>query len=342
MLSAKDKNFSEMMGGITMEKQKDLDLAEKTPSLADKLLAAQEKAAEARIVLDTLGVGAGGVSPQAQQPHVESVEGVNTKIIKDTLGMQKDALKSMADARKLTEESLAKADTAKNEALTQLYSHQLNTIREAEARAQAVIQQSQTTEPPKSPFDTYREIRGIVNELKEEMPKPGPAIAVSDEVQIKLKQMEFDFQRQLAQMQAENTRAQREWDIRFLEFKENREQRIIEYQDKKRFREDGLAGLQDLVGAIGSGIVKEQGAAQAPITAQAPGEEGVPIQTKITKFPCQFCQSPITVATGATHVVCPNEKCAAEFDIDLGEGNHAEPPPVASQMFGEETDESGH
>ena len=325
MVTQTDKDFLAKIPGRTMDGQRQADLAEKIPSLSDKLLAAQEKAAEAAITMKTFGIGASGEAWAAHPPP----ESIDTKIIKDTLGMQKDALKSMADARKLTEESLHRAETAKNEALAQLYSHQLNTIRDAEARAQAVIQQSQRTEPPKSPFETYREIRGIVNELKEEIPKPGPAIAVSDEVQIRLKQMEFDFQRQLVQMQADNTRSQREWDLRLLEFKENREQRQMEYQDKKRFREEGLAGLQDLVGAIGSGIVKEQGASNAPIAAQAPVEEEMPIQTKVVKFPCQFCQTPITIAPGQAHVICPNEKCAAEFDIDLGESGQGEPPPVA-------------
>ena len=336
MVSQTDKEFLANIGGRTVDGQKQPDLGEKTPSLADKLLTAQEKAAEAAITMKTLGIGTGGEVAPAHAP----TESIDTKIIKDTLSMQKDALKSMADARKLTEESLHKAETAKNEALAKLYSHQLDTIRDAEARARAIIEQSQGITPPKNPFDTYREIKAIVDELKEDVPKPTPS-GVSDEVQIRLKQMELDYQRQLAQMQAENMRLQREWEIRMLEFKENQDQRKIEYQDKKRFREEGLASLQDLISSIGSGITKERGG-NSPIATQATQGEELPIQTKVTKFPCQFCQSPITVATGATHVVCPNEKCAAEFDIDLGEGNHTELPPVASQTFGEGTGESGH
>ena len=262
----------------------------------DDLLEAQRKAAKQRVILETIGPAAGG----------KTGDDALIKATKDALDIQSATMKSIDEARKTAQDAWSKAETEKNNALSQLYQHQLDTIKEAEARVQmaaAKIEGGQS----KSAMDVFRDVKSELDKIMEELPKPPspPQPGVSEDTQIKLKQMELDQAKVLFELQSGAEQQRKQWDLKLREFDEETKHRWAEYRDTKEFRNKGIEGFSDLITSIGASITKER----------TGGSEGPHLEATVSSFPCQVCGTEIEVEPGAASVNCPNTECHASYDI---------------------------
>ena len=305
MVSKKDVDFLGNIGGRTMKGDKDKILSNEK-GVGEHLLEIQRRAEEQKteqeIVKQTFGIGTSDKTSDV--PAI--------KVAKEALDIQSATIKSLDEARKITQDALIKAETEKNNALTQLYSLQMNTIKDAEARVQAAAARIEGGEKPKSAMDTFREIKGELDKMIEETPKPSPPsqAGLSEETQIKLKQMELDQSRVLFGLQADAEQRRREWDLKMREFEEDTRRRWAEYKDSREFREQGITGFTDLITSVGASVTKER--------IVGSGESD--LEASISQFPCQVCQTPIEVKPGATSIKCPKEGCGAEYQVKESAG----------------------
>lgn len=294
MPTKKQSDWLQSQGGRTVKDNKGANMGEEKPSLADKLMKKKEEAIELQMTAQALGGG-----------NVEADESETLKLAKEVMQIQRETVKSVDDARKRTEEALAKAETAKNEAQTALYTHQLDAIKDAEARVKVASEAKPT--PGKSELEIFRKVRDEMQELMPEKPEAATPPGISEATQLKITQLQLEQQRVLAQMQADRERQNREFDLKLAEFNENSRQRWAEYNDNKALREQGLSGLQDIAASIGAAVKGESGGVEET--------EGEHVEASISSFPCQFCQTPVPVHPGDTKVKCPNEECGAQYDI---------------------------
>lgn len=142
---------------------------------------------------------------------------------------------------------------------------------------------------------------------------------MSDATQIKLKELELKQQQVLAQITADNTRAQNQFQLQMAEFQDKKATNLMAYQDTKRFREKGLEGVSDLVNALGAGISQKGGPSNPGATAgqseQAEESGEQEAGAYISSFKCSVCGSDVMVQEGQTVARCSNPDCGASFTI---------------------------
>lgn len=281
---------------------------------ADELLETQKKAAKTKIVMDTIGATAKGGG--------KSEEDAAMKFAKEAMEMQSSTIKSLEEARKTTQEALSKAETAKNDALTALYQHQLNTIVEAEARVKAMAEKAGEGGKPSDPFAIYQEIKKHIDEaVASGRPaatnNEGAARGVSDETMVTLKKLELDQSRILLQMQTDAEVRKKEWDLKLLEFQDGSRRQWAEYRDKKDFQRQGLEGAQDLIASISAGIAADREASSTEVVktkAKAHSKsKGAQTETSHVDFECTECGEVFPIYKGQEQATCPS--CGQMFSV---------------------------
>lgn len=270
----------------------------KEPSAVDRIIEARVKGEEAKAAIQGLGGTGGGESVQTS---IVTTAMQQQKVIMDQLNQQ------VAEANK----ELLAARKEREEAQTQLYNERISIL---QGEKQKLDETAKAAGPkaPKSEMEAYRDIRAElqkeIDELKKNAPPPatGAGTGVSDATQITLKKLELDQAKVLEGMQADRADKQQAFDLKLREFDEDSKRRWAEYADSRAFRQQGIEGVTDLVGAIGAGITKEM--------PPGKGKAGA-VEASISQFPCQICGTLIPVEPGETHVFCSNEECKAEYDI---------------------------
>ena len=285
-------------------------------SFLDKVVEARERAAEMRVVEQTLGIsgpGAGGG------------ESLAASVVTGAMGQQKilfDAFQAQIAQANL---QLSEAKAERERAQTELYNEKVVILRAEREKLDDAAEAAKGAGAPKSQMDIYREIRkeidGEIGELKKDAPKVEGVQAMSADTIITLKKLELDQAMTLAKITADAQSQQNEFMLKMKEFDENAQRRWAEYKDSRDFRREGMDGVQDLVHAIGDGIAQDRkgagGGDGSKITGKgekksAPDQEEK-VGAFITSFPCSQCEEKVEVDEKAGKGVCPG--CGAEYAI---------------------------
>ena len=282
-----------------------------------------ERIAEARedaIVLEATekahGVGQGGGSNQ--EPSIQS------QIVTNAMNTQNKLIEAMDSKTEKMEVKVEEANKSVASMQFELLQDQMKQLKETQQEAIAAVKEAQAAGAPKDAFGYYSQVSSELEKLvgKIKPAKEAAAAAtqqpgMSDATQIRLKELELQQQQVLAQITADNTRAHEQFQLQMLEFKDNKDVRHMEYQDKRHFREEGMQGVSDLVNAIGAGVSEKGGPA-----VSSEGETGAGKQSKgeeaeagayVSSFKCGVCSAEVPVEEGQTVAKCPD--CGAGFSI---------------------------
>jgi hypothetical protein len=288
-------------------------------SFIDKVVEARQKALALKEFEDALhggqdkggGGGGGGGADVATAIVTASMQ--QQKILFDALQGQ------IGEANK----QLLAAQAEREKANTALYNERIVILKSEQEKLEETAAAAKAAGAPKSEIEAYKEVRKAIideiGELAKGAPKDEGPRGMSEGTMVTLKKMEMDQARVLAEIQATNLAAQREFELRIREFDENAQRRWAEYKDSKEFREQGLSGVQDLLAAVGDGISRDRGgqpAAPRPGQAAAkPSGDGQELEAFIRSFPCSQCQEKVEIEPGATTAVC--QGCGTEYDIQV-------------------------
>lgn len=290
----------------------------KKPDLADRIVEVQEKAIVSKATTEAFGLtgqGSGGEQPVS----------LATQIVTNSMKQTADAVKEMKDNEKGLQNEIKEANAAVGQMQNTMTQDLLNRIEKAQTKLDDSAKSAQATGAPISAFDGYKQVKGELSTLVGEIQKQQPAVAdaqkagMSEATQIRLAEIAMQQEQALAQIAADNVAAREVFQLQMLEFKDNKDMRQLEYQDKKRFREDGMQGVTDLVTALGAGVSEKGGPGNQGTTVeeQAAGEQEA--GAYINSFKCGVCGGEVPVKEGQTVATCPNPECGAGFNIKAKE-----------------------
>ena len=295
---------------------------EQKKSLAQELIEDQKEAIRLKATSAALGIPLGsGEEGGGQQPSIQS------QIVTNAMNAQNKLIENM-DAK--TEKMEAKVEEANESVSTMrfaLLQDQMVQLKETQKEAIAAVKEAQAAGAPKDAFGYYSQVSGELAKLVEKI-KPAKEAAtatsqqpaMSEATQVRLKELELKQQQVLAQITADNTRAREQFQLQMLEFTDNKEIRHLEYQDKTRFRQEGIQGVNDLVAALGAGVSQKGGPGSNPgstVNEQASEGKEAEADAYISSFKCGVCAADIPVESGQTVVKCPG--CGAGFSIKAKE-----------------------
>ncbi len=289
----------------------DPETVRKKVPFADELLATQQEAIKTKAAAQVLGIEIG----EKKDPG----ESLATSIVTKSMDIQQDAIKRMDNEAGKLREEVKEAQAAASQMQFALLNDKLGRIEEAQKKSDAAAREAAGTGAPKSAFDYYGQVKGELEKLLAGMkttPEPSHQGGLSETTTIELKKLELEQQRVLAQIAADNARADREFNLKMAEFVDNKELKREEYKDKKMFREQGLQGVSDIVAAIGAGLRGEMGGVQREVTSEeTPDGRESEMGAYISQFPCTICGTPVPVEQGDTTAKCPSPECGAVFQI---------------------------
>lgn len=281
------------------------------PSAADRVIEARIKAEEVKATLDGLG-------GSAKPPEGDSL---SVTIVKASMEQQTAILNQLTNQITQVHKDLDAARLEREQAQTQLYNERISILQQQKQELDQKAQEAKGAGVPPSQLDIYRSVRlelqKEIDELKKDQPEPLPLSVkgMSDETQIRLKEMELEQARILTEMTLSREEKEKEWDLKLRQFDDEAKLRWAEYKDKKDFREKGLEGFEDLAHSVAEGITREREGGGS-VKSRKSGKEET-IEASIRGFACQFCGTKIPVKPGDELVTCPNEECGAQYEVKV-------------------------
>lgn len=286
---------------------------EKKKTVGERIIEAEEDALVHEATKKAHGLG------QGSGEHPDSLA---VQIVTNSMKQQADAVKEMRENEKGLQNEIKEANVTVGQMQMAMSQDLLNRIEKAQTKLDESAKTAQATGAPVSAFDGYKQVKEELSTLVGEIQKAQPGVetqkpGMSDATQIRLKELEFQQTQVLAQITADNTRAREQFQLQMLEFKDSKEIRRLDYENKTRFREKGLEGFSDLVNALGAGVSQKGGPEGA--TAARPETEEAEAGAYISSFKCDMCGGQIPVEDGDTVAKCPNPDCNATFTIKAKE-----------------------
>jgi len=305
-----DLQVPKVKGGLSnVENQ-----TEKKPDLVTRIKEAREDALVEKAVTQVFGLD--NKAEAAEKP-----ESLASQIVTKSMETQTTLIKQMGEDTKELKKEVDAANKSASEMQYALLSQQLTQIQTAQAKADESAKAALGAGAPKDAFGFYAQVKGELEKLTSKVTTPAAVTqtGMSDETQMRRKELELEQQRVLAQITSDNTKAQQEFSLKLAEFQDNKEIRRMEYADKKSFRTEGLQGVTDLVAAIGAGITQQGGpteedtevAMEHPTKVGASKDKGA----YINSFKCSLCGGEVPVNDGQEMATCPNPECNASFTI---------------------------
>lgn len=292
------------------------DKKEQTPpNLADRINQRVEEAIEAKATAAAYGININ----EAVNKKTDEGQGLATSIVTNAMQTQEKAIERMqSDAKELKEE-IKEANAAAARAEYSLLNEKLDRIQDAQKKSDESAKKAAEAGAPRSSFDVYYEVKGALDKMVSDMRANQPVQAAQPStanelsVQIELKKLELEQQRVLGEISANAKASDREFELKIRQFSADENYRKLEYEDKKNFRQQGLQGLTDIIGAFGAGIGRDMGEpGQETVIEPQPGE-GEEMGAYITSFPCSVCGEPVNVEPGSAIARCSD--CGATFSI---------------------------
>ena len=275
------------------------------PDVSDRILRAREKAIELQAVSQAMGLN--------ERPVQESPLKLQASL---------DIGQLVASSQNQVTELLAKfADTASAETKALLTG--------LEKRLDILSDHLKNPPPakePVDPIDSYRRIKGVLDELTADFKKglgldDVGRVAGSDlPVMLELEKMKLERGEQQMRYDAEEKRKERAFLFEMEKWREEREDHRQQWQAEFRFKKEEATlsresrknagdALQDIVGAWVESVDQQRGVATS---ASMPG-----VETVQKSFRCDGCEQGVPIPTTSNvgdQVVCP--KCNAEYVLD--------------------------
>ncbi len=292
---------------------------EKKKTVGERIIEAEEDALVHEATKKAHGLGPGS----GEQP-----ESLAVQIVTKSMTQQQDAIKTMENDAKELRQDIKAANDAKANMQTAMLQDMLTRIESAQVKLNESTKAAQATGAPVSAFDGYKQVKDELSTLVADIQKTQPSAeaqhpGMSDATQVRLKELELQQQQVLAQITADNTRAHEQFQLQMLEFKDNKDVRHMEYQDKRHFREEGLHGVSDLVAALGAGVSEKGGPGTTSNVETKPGQQSESEEAEagayVSSFKCGICGGEVPVQEDATVAKCPNPECNATFTIKAKE-----------------------
>ncbi len=283
---------------------------------AQELIETQQEAIKTKAAAQVLGVDLGADAKKSE-------DSITTTIVTKAMDTQDKAIQRMeSDAKELKDE-VKEANQAVANMQWELLNEKLGRIEEAQKKSDESAKNAAAAGAPKDAFGYYNQVKDELGKLVQSLPQKEPAPqhggGMSDATQIRLKELELEQVRILEEIRQENQRANQEFQLKLAEFSDNKELRKMEYEDKRRFRQEGLQGLTDFATAIGASISAERG-----VPAETSEEVARPSRVKTGKeetayigaFDCAECGKEVLVTAGQNIATCPG--CGAKYTVDRG------------------------
>lgn len=286
-------------------------------SLAQELIEDQKEAIRLKATSDALGIQLGSGVKGEEKP-----ESLQSQIVTNAMNTQNKLIEAMDAKTEKLEVKVEEANKSVAAMQFELLQDQVKQLRETQQEAIAAVKEAQAAGAPKDAFGYYSQVSSELEKLVEKI-KPAKEAegaqhtGMSEATQIKLKELELQQQQVLAQITADNTRAREQFTLQMAEFQDNKDTRKLEYQDKKKFREDGLQGFTDLAAALGAGM--SQGGEAVGRSRRADVSEEAEAGAYVSSFKCEFCGSDVSVAEGQGVAQCSNPECGAQYTIKAKE-----------------------
>lgn len=281
---------------------------------AQELLESQQEAIKTKATAQALGVDLGGDDKKGSEDNLA------TTIVTKAMESTEKSIDRMTKNTEKLEGEVKTANQAVAEMQWQLLSETLKRIEETQKRADESAQKAAAAGAPKDAFGYYHqvkeELQTLVKDIPQQQPQPQTG-GMSESTQVRLKEIELEQMRILEEIRQENLRANQEFQLKLQEFQDNKEIRRLEYDDKRRFREDGLHGVTDIVMAISNGISAERGAPADNIEEPArPSRVKSDLEGEeiIGSFECNECGKEVTITAGETIATCPG--CGSKYSVE--------------------------
>ena len=290
----------------------------KKKTVGERIIEAEEDALVHEATKKAHGLGQGGQGSVAEQP-----DSLAPQIVTNSMKQTADAVKEMKDNEKDLQKEIKEANAAVGQMQNIMTQELLTRIEKAQTKLDESAKVAQGVGAPQTAFDGYKQVKGELSSLVGEIQKSQSGVetqqpGMSDATQIRLKELELQQQQVLAQITADNTRAHEQFQLQMLEFKDNKEVRHLEYENKSHFRQEGIQGVSDLVNALGAGVSQKGGPGSNPgSTVKEQAGEEAEAGAYISSFKCGVCAADIPVEAGQTVVKCPG--CGAGFSIKAKE-----------------------
>lgn len=204
-----------------------------------------------------------------------------------------DIIKSETIARTAAETQKDVANKAYFESVAARYHEMIELLREDKNKSEQ-----------HDPLTTYKMVKGMLDEVKNEM-APGMSVGAGDHgTMIELKRMDFDHSRSLEELRQAQRDSDRKWEMDMKKWEMEFGLKKAEFEAGNRFKDNAMTGLGDILGALSESVTKERVGATAP-SGSVVGD-GLPqdYEVHIAEFPCEKCGNRIPVDVGAESVTC--------------------------------------
>lgn len=219
-----------------------------------------------------------------------------------------------ADAKR---EDIKEAQKEANTAKEALYKTQFDTLKMVTEDYKETIKGLKAGGSPMTATQILEEGDKLIDAIMKRMPRPEPVAGkteMSGDLQVRLLEMQHQHDAEMRRLDIEISKINQEFSFKKAEFDDKKDREWLEYKDKKDFRESGMGGLSDLLGSIAQNITQERETTTSvtKTAASQPGEKV--LEAHIQAFPCQQCQSSVTVKDGEAIAIC--DQCGAEYKIE--------------------------
>ncbi len=287
---------------------------------ADKLIAKQEKV----IALQTTAK-AFGVAPIAEVKEekvaVKEPETLQATIVTGAMNQSKEMVKEMREDKAIIDANLQKARASEDAAKTQFYQFQANLITGVQEDLKGALATLRDQASPQGIAQTIKAYKDVSHELGIVEPKTEAKtpVGVPYDIQLQINKIQNDHEMAMKKLDLEINRQTNEFSLRRLDQDEDRSLKRQEYEDKKKFLDTGLSGLQDLATSVASAIDLDLGGAPPSGKGAAVKEKGAAhepeVEVTVAAFPCPTCGTMVLVEEGINFAVCPNQQCKTGFNV---------------------------
>jgi hypothetical protein len=325
--------------------QEGTQIPQKETTYVDEYLKLRQQKKMERLIEEEMGIGESKVKEPQQQPAESLAATIVTKAM-ELSSKANERAEHLADRNDdIAQKARLEADKAKSD----LFSITAQQIGGALENIKELRQEIKQGSPPRDLVTQVKEARELLTVLSPPQPKEAPApVGVDSTVTIALEKMRMDHEMTIKGLDLQLQKMNQEFQIQLSKINTDNSYKKQEYEDSKNFKSRGLDTLSDAAAAIaagfagaGAGAGQNAPVASGPVAFSPPGASPVaetvaeppiatmpygdgsspagavageqPIQAKVTGFPCQNCQTKVTVLPGATTAIC--SKCGSDYEI---------------------------
>ena len=295
-------------------------------NLVQRVLDAKTQAMELAAVGKEMGITAeeaAAINTVAKENKSAGQEALATTIVSKSMDLMNNMNTKLQSDAQAASTQLNNAIEEKNQAKQDVLVLQIQNLQKIADKYENAMKELQENQKPEKLIELFTGLRKLNEELtgvKQGGSTPAQAIASDGSLQLQMQKMQQDHELAMKNMDIQLAQFNQKFGLELAQFNEENKRKWQEYQDNKKMKEQGLGGLEDILGAIGAGLARDRQAEEISEAANISADVGNGGQEKqliadLTKFRCPTCGSDIIVPEGAESASCPNEQCGAVYKI---------------------------